>query len=203
MTIYQNHEVDPYYIKKYEYLKKHGFFRQKETTRYESLTTTEIEEGMSQVSKVVFEVTDACNLKCTYCGYGDLYEVFDKRVYHNIDFEYAKKFLDYIFNLKLKSNNPYLMIGFYGGEPLLNMQFIRQIIGYINSLDVKSSINIEYSTTTNATLIHKYIDFLVENKFYVLISLDGDKVGDSYRVYGDGNKEFFPESDRKYRYDTV
>lgn len=37
--------------------------------------------------------------------------------------------------------------------------------------------------TTNATLVHKHIDFLVENEFKLLISLDGNEVNHSYRVF--------------------
>lgn len=43
-------------------------------------------------------------------------------------------------------------------------------------------MDIDYLMTTNATLIHKHIDFLVDNKFNIMISLDGNEGNDSYRI---------------------
>jgi len=48
-----------------------------------------------------------------------------------------------------------------------------------------------YSMTTNASLIHKCVDFLVENKFHLLISLDGDERNHSYRIFSKNNKNSF------------
>ncbi len=45
--------------------------------------------------------------------------------------------------------------------------------------------------TTNATLIHKHIDFLVDNKFNIMISLDGNEGNDSYRIIKKNNKNSF------------
>jgi uncharacterized protein len=47
-----------------------------------------------------------------------------------------------------------------------------------------------FSMTTNALLLHKYMDFLVEHNFSLLISLDGDKENTSYRVDQKGNPAF-------------
>ena len=83
------------------------------------------------------------------------------------------------------------MIGFYGGEPLLNMNFIQQIIDVVSQLNTNKILDIEYSMTTNATLIYKHLDFLVANKIYLTISLDGDKNNHAYRIFGKGEKNSF------------
>lgn len=44
--------------------------------------------------------------------------------------------------------------------------------------------------TTNAVLLEQYMDFLVKNNFEILISLDGNKYNDSYRVFKNGNSSF-------------
>lgn len=44
--------------------------------------------------------------------------------------------------------------------------------------------------TTNAMLLDRYMDYLVEKGFHLLVSLDGDKHGDSYRVDKCGNSSF-------------
>lgn len=42
-------------------------------------TPNDIEQNLINLKQLVFEVTDACNLRCKYCGYADLYEGYDKR----------------------------------------------------------------------------------------------------------------------------
>lgn len=178
----QSANIDIYYLRKYEYLREHGFFMDFELPQFEELTDLMVKESIINTTQIVFEVTDSCNLACVYCGYGDLYEVFDPRKHNNIDLNKAKIFLEYIYNLKLENNKNKLMIGFYGGEPLVNFEFVKDIVEYVNELNRYKSINVVYSMTTNAVLIDKYIDFLVDNKFEILISLDGNEKNHSYRV---------------------
>ena len=56
------------------------------------------------------------------------------------------------------------MFGFYGGEPLLNMNLIKQIIEYIDSLPKIENTYFIYNMTTNALLLDKYMNFIVEKK---------------------------------------
>lgn len=88
-----------------------------------------------------------------------------------------------IFKLKPRNNKSKLYISFYGGEPLLNFNFIKNIVELTYQLNIAKNFELVYSMTTNGTLIHKYIDFLVKYKFQLLISLDGNKINNSYRVY--------------------
>ena len=143
----------------------------------EYVTAKQIELQLVNLKQLVFEVTDACNLNCTYCGYGELYNDYDKREGKNMPVEKAVAMIDYLSKLwksnKNQSYNKVVFISFYGGEPLLNMKFIKLIINYIKTIDVPRSFI--YTMTTNAVLLDKYIDFLVENQFNILISLDGNK----------------------------
>jgi uncharacterized protein len=182
--------ANTYYLKKYKYLKSHGFFSQSKVD-FEIITEKIVKESLINTEQIVFEVTDSCNLNCTYCGFGELYEGYDIRNGNKLNILYAKLLLKYIYNLKLENNNKRLMIGFYGGEPLLNINFIKQIIEFANQLNNEEKMVIGYSMTTNATLIHKYVDFLVENKFRLLISLDGNEVNHSYRVFNNSKKNSF------------
>lgn len=191
-NVYQKiRDIDPYYLKKHEYLKEHNFFTETKLPQLETVTESMIKESIINTTQIVFEVTDSCNLNCTYCGYGELYEVFDSRNHNNVKGCDAKKLLKYVYDLKSENNRNKLMIGFYGGEPLINVDFIKDIIEYANKLNVKKKIDMSYSMTTNAVLIDKYIDFLVKNKFEILISLDGNEENHSYRVFGNGHKNSF------------
>lgn len=80
---------------------------------------------------------------------------------------------------------------FYGGEPLLNMSFIEQIIEVVSQLNIGKEMEVSYLMTTNATLIHKYLPFLVENKFRLMISLDGNEENHSYRFFVKTRKTLF------------
>lgn len=69
------------------------------------------------------------------------------------------------------------------------MPFIRQVIDYVESLHIANH-TIEYSMTSNAMLLDKYMDYLAEKKFHLLISLDGNKWNNSYRVTPTGESSF-------------
>ena len=150
---------------------------------------------LQNLPQLVFEVTDRCNLNCKYCGYSDIYSGYDKREGKNISFNRAKVIIDYLYDLWSNdysdSVNHELIISFYGGEPLLNVPFIKQTIEYLDSLEMRKIGRVcSYSMTTNAMLLDKYMDYLVEKDFRLLISLDGDSFGQSYRVDHFGNNSF-------------
>lgn len=152
-----------------------------------------IEYNLAYLRQLIFEVTDACNLSCKYCAYSELYGGYDNRENKKFPIHRAKLVIDYLYNL-WKKNKPNdcaypITITFYGGEPTLNMPFVRDVIAYLNTLpDAGRMFN--YGMTTNAMLLDKYMDFLVENNFFLLISLDGDKEAQSYRIDKHGRNSF-------------
>ena len=78
---------------------------------------------------------------------------------------------------------------FYGGEPLLNFQLIEQIVSLFNSKKIKN-ITFKYGLTTNGILLEKYMDYLIDNDFYITVSIDGNKQNNSYRVFPNGESSF-------------
>ncbi len=160
--------------------------------KFREITSEEIKSALINLRQITFEVTDICNLRCRYCGYGDLYWGYDKRETGFMNFAQAKTIIDYLAemwrNNKVASYRPKTYFSFYGGEPLLNMPLIKQIIEYTGSLGLNR--NIKYSMTTNAMLLDKYSDYLADKKFSLLISLDGDKAAHSYRITRDGVNSF-------------
>ena len=184
-------DADPYYIKKYEYLKKHNFFSTVDPVNFGKIDESVIKNNIAQVPQIVFETTDFCNLNCSYCVFGDFYEEFDVRNQKMINIDHAIILLKYIFELKHKSKKNQLYISFHGGEPLFNGDFIKQIVDVVNQLKSGKEIEIVYTMTTNATLLHKYLHFLVENNFQLLISLDGNKSNHSYRIFRKSKENSF------------
>lgn len=182
-------DADSYYLQKYEYFKKHGFFSPPKVVDFGTLDESLVENNITNTKQVVFEVTDDCNLNCAYCSLGELYKGHYERIGRKININYAINLLEYIFNIKPK--NTKLFISFYGGEPLLNMDSIKRIVEVSKKLNIEKQLELEYTMTTNATLIHKHIDFLVANNFIILISLDGNEKNHSYRVMQKNNKNSF------------
>ncbi len=135
---------------------------------------------------IIFEITQRCNLKCVYCAYGSYYKWFDDRCNEDLTFSKAKNLIDfYIKNTDTKYNDSYkkeLGISFYGGEPLLNFEIVKQIVEYLKSLKTETIV-FKFSMTTNAILIKKYCNFLIENNFNLLISLDGNEENNGYRIF--------------------
>jgi len=162
---------------------------------FKTITPEVIKNNLLNLSQVVFEVTSACNFRCEYCSYGRLY-VHDKaESYKNesLSFSDAKALIDYLAS-GWSSHMPHtpnqeVYISFFGGEPLLNMRLISKIVAYIESLH---SLNrrFVYSMTTNGWLLDKYQEYLVKKDFHLLISLDGDKYSNSYRISAGGTQTY-------------
>ncbi len=154
---------------------------------------TDIENNLCNISQIVFEVTSMCNLRCYYCAYGNLYHKQDEVNEVNMPFEKAKLLIDYFVDIwKNNPTNSYerkITISFYGGEPLLNFGLIKDIISYVERIQIKG-VRFEFSMTTNGLLLDRYIAFLVRKEVHLLVSIDGDKRGHSYRVRADGSNSF-------------
>lgn len=157
------------------------------------LTATDIEHSISNLGQIIFEVTDSCNLRCRYCAYGELYEGYDERENKNLPFHKAKLIIDYLHGIWKKEycegfSSP-LTVSFYGGEPLLNIDFIKEVIAYLDSLPFVGKTYF-FAMTTNGMLIDRYMNYLVEKQFRLLISLDGNRENHSYRVDHSGENSF-------------
>lgn len=156
------------------------------------ITAKEIENNIASLRSVCFEVTDACNLACHYCVYRDFFIDHDARTGKMMSFETGKKVIDYLVDAKRKTRNlvakQVLSIGFYGGEPLLNMPFIKAVVAYVQSL--KEDIEFTFHMTTNGVLLDQHMDYIANNDFALLISLDGDKAANGHRLSHSGHSSF-------------
>ncbi len=189
-----NGEEADYYKRKYEFLQENGFLEEEHEVSFVTNPNPElIKKKLANLRQLLFEVTDGCNLKCKYCGYGDLYDNYDKRSHSNLTFKKAKHTIDYMFRLWRSelntSQHNVVNVSFYGGEPLMNMPLIKQIIGYLEENQIAGT-TYSYRMTTNGLLLNRFMDFLVEKNFSLLISLDGNKENNGYRVTLKGENSF-------------
>ena len=106
-----------------------------------------------------------------------------------MSFEQLLPLLDYLTGLWNENLTDRITdIGFYGGEPMLNMSLIRQVIDYLEERNKNKVFT--YSMTTNGLLLDKHMDYLAEKGFNLLISLDGDRDCQSFRLKQDGTNSY-------------
>lgn len=140
-----------------------------------------------RTKQIVLQVTQNCNLRCEYCVYSGRY---DNRQHTNreMTLDIAYSAIEYL--EKHSDELGEVIIGFYGGEPLLRFEFIKKCVEYAKR--VISNREVRFTITTNGTLLTNDIaSYLVENNFAVIISLDGDQSEhDKYRKYANGKGTF-------------
>ena len=142
-----------------------------------------------KISQMTLQVTQGCNLRCKYCIYSE--EINQHQRSHSsksMDWETAKKAVDFLYAHSIDSDR--VTIGFYGGEPLLNLPLIKQVIAY--SRELFDGKEIGYTITTNGTLLtDEIMHFLADEDINLMISLDGPKeIHDRNRVFAGGGGTF-------------
>ena len=149
--------------------------QQKDVTYVYNLSGHNVLNSLINLKQLTFEVTDACNLKCKYCGYGYFYETHGKREDKFLQFDVAKRLIDYLYDIwtnhQAASSPHKIVFGFYGGEPLMNMSLIEQIVAYLESLPTIPGVKYGYAMTTNGMLLDRYMSFLAEKEVMLLLSL--------------------------------
>lgn len=187
-------EDNSYYVRKAKFLIEKLLDQKTVEENFSGRLTPEmIENTFANTRQITFELTERCNLKCKYCAYGELYGDYLPRENKDLPWEYVYSMIEciskYWASSRYASVNKSIAIGFYGGEPLLKMDLIQQIIRLLKEKST-NSIRFTYNMTTNGVLLNQYMDFLVENDVQLLISLDGNEYNNSYRVTKSGSNLF-------------
>lgn len=133
---------------------------------------------------MVLMLTHDCNLRCRYCYSGSKYP-------GSMDIAVARKAIDRAIASTAASGT--LEIAFFGGEPLLEVDLIEEIIKYARNAAIKQNIKLAFSLTTNGTLLNSHQKHLIENyPVTVSVSCDGiEEVHDMnrYDIEGKGSSE--------------
>lgn len=170
-----------------KFLQKENLLCNPPITNFVDLRPFYTEESL-RCEQLTIELTGNCNLRCKYCVYNDFYE--GNRTFNtsNIDFETARKAIDYVY---AHSSEERLAITFYGGEPLLNFRVMKQCIDYC--LETIKHKQLYFSFTTNLTLMTREIaDYVAQiPNMGILISLDGpEETHNRARVKRNGEGSF-------------
>lgn len=141
----------------------------------------------SVIKAMCLHVAHTCNLNCEYCFAG-------QGRYHGKDaimsFEVGKKALDFLVENSGSRHN--LEVDFFGGEPLVNFNVVKELVKYARSIEKEKDKHFRFTLTTNGVLLNDdVIDFLNKEMDNVVLSLDGRKeVNDLKRKRLDGKGSY-------------
>lgn len=136
------------------------------------------------IKALCLHIAHTCNLNCSYC-FASQGKYLGERAL--MSFEVGKRALDFLVEHSGSRHN--LEVDFFGGEPLMNFDVVKQLVAYARGIEEKSGKHFRFTLTTNGMLIDDdVIDFLNREMSNVVLSLDGRKeVHDRYRVDYAGN----------------
>ncbi|MBR4207572.1 MAG: thioether cross-link-forming SCIFF peptide maturase [Lachnospiraceae bacterium] len=144
-------------------------------------------ERETVVKAMCLHIAHACNLGCKYCFAGD-------GEYHGptglMSFEVGKRALDFLVENSGSRHN--LEVDFFGGEPLLNWDVVKQLVAYGRSIEKEKGKLFRFTLTTNGTLLNDDImEFVNKEMSNLVLSIDGRKdVHDRMRPYRNGKGSY-------------
>ena len=123
---------------------------------------------------IVLEVTEECSMRCKYCIFSGSYDGRRMHSPHRMDYETARSAIDYLAQRSSHTTKA-LAICFYGGEPLLELQLLEEIVKYADK--VLASREHGYHLTSNGLALQsrRARSFLSKNKVSLTVSLDGPR----------------------------
>lgn len=131
------------------------------------------------VKALCLHIAHTCNLNCSYC-------FASQGKYHGeralMSFDVGKRALDFLIENSGSRRN--LEVDFFGGEPLMNFDVVKELVKYARSIEKEKNKNFRFTLTTNGVLVDRdVIDFANREMSNVVLSLDGRKeVHDRFRV---------------------
>ena len=138
----------------------------------------------SPIKAMCLHISHDCNLRCKYCfaSTGDFGK--GRKL---MPFEVGKAAIDFLLEKSVGREN--LEVDFFGGEPLMNFDVVKQIVEYARSKEEEYHKNFRFTITTNGMLLDDdTIDYINKEMYNVVLSIDGRKeVNDRMRVRIDGS----------------
>lgn len=141
----------------------------------------------SVVKALCLHIAHDCNLKCKYC-FAEEGEYHGKRSLMSA--EVGKAALDFV--VKNSASRKNLEIDFFGGEPLMNFDVVKEIVVYGKELEKTNDKKFRFTITTNGMLLDEEKQkFINENMHNVVLSLDGRKeINDAMRPRAGGQGSY-------------
>ncbi|MBO5110588.1 MAG: thioether cross-link-forming SCIFF peptide maturase [Clostridia bacterium] len=139
------------------------------------------------VKALCLHIAHTCNLNCSYCFASQGKYSGERGI---MSFEVGKRALDFLIENSGDRHN--LEVDFFGGEPLMNFDVVKELVTYARSVEKQYNKNFRFTLTTNGMLIDEdVIDFANRECSNVVLSLDGRKeIHDRFRVDYAGRGSF-------------
>ncbi len=150
------------------------------------------------VKALCLHIAHACNLSCKYC-------FAEEGLYHGkkaelMPYEVGKQALDFL--VANSGNRRNLEVDFFGGEPLLNFDVVKQLVAYGRELEKTHDKHFRFTLTTNGVLLNDEImEFANREMDNVVLSIDGRKeIHDMMRPFqrGDGSYDIILPKFQKF-----
>ena len=123
------------------------------------------------VKALCLHIAHDCNLACKYC-FAEEGEYHGRRAL--MSFEVGKKALDFLVANSGSRKN--LEVDFFGGEPTMNFEVVKQLVEYGRSLEKEHNKNFRFTLTTNGILLNdEILDFANKEMGNIVLSIDGRK----------------------------
>jgi len=154
---------------------------------FEPMAGTFKERSGNVVKALCLHVAHTCNLNCSYCFASQGKYHGDRAI---MSFEVGKRALDFLIENSGTRRN--LEVDFFGGEPLMNWDVVKDLVKYARSVEKEHNKNFRFTLTTNGMLIDEdVIAFANKEMSNVVLSLDGRKeIHDLTRVDYAGNGSY-------------
>lgn len=136
------------------------------------------------VKALCLHVAHDCNLGCKYC-FADEGEYMGRRAL--MSYEVGRQALDFL--IQNSGSRVNLEVDFFGGEPLMNWDVVKQLVAYGRSQEKEHNKKFRFTITTNGVLLtDEILDFVNKEMGNIVLSIDGRKeVNDRMRPFRNGN----------------
>lgn len=142
-----------------------------------------VKKRKTVVKALCLHIAHDCNLACRYC-FAEEGEYHGRRAL--MSYEVGKKALDFLIANSGSRRN--LEVDFFGGEPLMNWQVVKDLVAYGREQEKLHDKNFRFTVTTNGVLLNDEIqEFVNKEMDNVVLSLDGRKeINDKMRPFRNG-----------------
>lgn len=139
------------------------------------------------VKALCLHIAHDCNLACEYCFAGEG-EYHGRRALMSL--EVGKKALDFL--VANSGNRVNLEVDFFGGEPTMNWQVVKELVAYGRSLEEPNHKRFRFTLTTNGVLLNdEILEFANKEMANIVLSIDGRKeVNDKMRPFRGGQGSY-------------
>ncbi len=147
----------------------------------------EVKKRKTVVKALCLHIAHDCNLACKYC-FAEEGEYHGRRAL--MSFEVGKKALDFLIANSGQRRN--LEVDFFGGEPLMNWQVVKDLVAYGRAQEKKYDKHFRFTLTTNGVLLNDEVqEFANKEMDNVVLSLDGRKeINDYMRPFRNGKGSY-------------